>query len=328
MVLTMRSKDVCQDMEVTESIEANCLSWEDAFALFQTKVGSDTINSHPDVPKLAEVVASECCGLPLALITIGRAMAGTKTPEERRKKIEMLKNYPAKFQGMENHMFSRLAFSYDSLPDEAIKSCFLYCSLFPEDYENSHRKIIQLRIGEGFLDEYDNIQEARNQGEEVIKSLQLACLLENGRSPLDEKDEYLKMHDVIRDLALWLACENGKKKNKFVVKDGVGYIGAKEVENWKETQRISLLRNTDIEELREPPYFPNMETFLATYKFIQSFPNRFFTNMPIIRVLDLSNNFLLKELPVEIGDLVTLQYLNLSWTSIEYLPVELKNLKN
>ncbi|RVW24676.1 Disease resistance protein RPS5 [Vitis vinifera] len=326
MVLTTRSKNVCQDMEVTESIEVNCLPWEDAFALFQTKVGADTINSHPDIPKLAEMVAKECGGLPLALITIGRAMAGTKTPEEWEKKIQMLKNYPAKFPGMENRLFSRLAFSYDSLPDEAIKSCFLYCSLFPEDYEISHRNLIQLWIGEGFLDGYDNLQEARNQGEEVIKSLQLACLLENGRSRLDKKDEYSKMHDVIRDMALWLARENGKKKNKFVVKDGVESIRAQEVEKWKETQRISLW-NTNIEELREPPYFPNMETFLAPRKFIRSFPNRFFTNMPIIRVLDLSNNFALRELPVEIGNLVTLQYLNLSDTKIKYLPVELKNLK-
>ncbi|RVW89671.1 disease resistance protein SUMM2-like [Vitis vinifera] len=326
MVLTTRSKDVCQDMEVTESIEVNCLPWEDAFALFQTKVGADTINSHPDIPKLAEMVAKECCGLPLALITIGRAMAGTKTPEEWEKKIQMLKNYPAKFPGMENHLFSRLAFSYDRLPDEAIKSCFLYCSLFPEDYEISHRNLIQLWIGEGFLDEYDNIQEARYQGEEVIKSLQLACLLENGRSRLDKKDEYSKMHDVIRDMALWLARENGKKKNKFVVKDGVESIRAQEVEKWKETQRISLW-DTNIEELGEPPYFPNMETFLASRKFIRSFPNRFFTNMPIIRVLDLSNNFELTELPMEIGNLVTLQYLNLSGLSIKYLPMELKNLK-
>ncbi|KAJ9673015.1 hypothetical protein PVL29_026337 [Vitis rotundifolia] len=326
MVVTTRSKDVCQDMEVTESIEVNCLPWEDAFALFQTKVGADTINSHPDIPKLAEMVAKECGGLPLALITIGRAMAGTKTPEEWEKKIQMLKNYPAKFPGMENRLFSRLAFSYDSLPDEAIKSCFLYCSLFPEDYEIHHQDLIQLWIGEGFLDEYDNIQEARNQGEEVIKSLQLACLLENGRSPLDRKDEYLKMHDVIRDMALWLARENGKKKNKFVVKDGVESIRAQEVEKWKETQRISLW-NTNIEELREPPYFPIMETFLTSCEYIKSFPNRLFTNMPIIRVLDLSNNFELEELPVEIGNLVTLQYLNLSDTEIGYLPVELKNLK-
>eukprot|EP00261_Vitis_vinifera_P016230 XP_010645044.1 PREDICTED: probable disease resistance protein At1g12280 [Vitis vinifera] len=334
MVFTTRSKQVCQKMEATKSIEVNCLPWEDAFALFQTKVGADTISSHPDIPKLAEMVAKECDGLPLALITTGRAMAGAKTPEEWEKKIQMLKNYPAKFPGTEEDLFRVLAISYDSLPDEAIKSCFLYCSLFPEDYEISHRKLIQLWIGEGFLDEYDNIQEARNQGEEVIKSLQLACLLENVISPVNEegeKDEYLKMHDVIRDMALWLAGENGKKKNKFVVKDGVESIRAQEVEKWKKTQRISLW-DSNIEELREPPYFPNMETFLASCKFIRFFPNRFFpnrffTNMPIIRVLDLSNNFELKELPEEIGDLVTLQYLNLSRTSIQYLPMELKNLK-
>ncbi|CBI21682.3 unnamed protein product, partial [Vitis vinifera] len=277
MVFTTRSKQVCQKMEATKSIEVNCLPWEDAFALFQTKVGADTISSHPDIPKLAEMVAKECDGLPLALITTGRAMAGAKTPEEWEKKIQMLKNYPAKFPGTEEDLFRVLAISYDSLPDEAIKSCFLYCSLFPEDYEISHRKLIQLWIGEGFLDEYDNIQEARNQGEEVIKSLQLACLLEN--------------------------------KNKFVVKDGVESIRAQEVEKWKKTQRISLW-DSNIEELREPPYFPNMETFLASCK-----------------VLDLSNNFELKELPEEIGDLVTLQYLNLSRTSIQYLPMELKNLK-
>ena len=41
----------------------------------------------------------------------------------------------------------------------------------------------------------------------------------------------------------------------------------------------------------------------------------------------MSNNFKLTELPAEIGNLVTLQYLNLSGLSIKYLPAELKNLK-
>ena len=87
--------------------------------------------------------------------------------------------------------------------------------------------------------------------------------------------------------------------------------------------------DTNIEELREPPHFPNIETFLASGEYcIKSFPNGFFTNMPIIRVLDLSNNNQLVELPAEVGNLINLQYLNLSNTSIEYLPMELKNLKN
>ncbi|KAJ9673010.1 hypothetical protein PVL29_026332 [Vitis rotundifolia] len=134
------------------------------------------------------------------------------------------------------------------------------------------------------------------------------------------------MHDVIRDMALWLACENRKKKKKFVVKDGVGLIRAQEVEKWKETQRISLW-DTSIKELGEPPYFTNTVTFLALGKCIRSFSNGFFTRMPVMRVLDLSNHYECIKLPTEIGNLVTLQYLNLSGTRTKYLPVELKNLK-
>ncbi|XP_034678059.1 probable disease resistance protein At5g63020 isoform X2 [Vitis riparia] len=324
IVFTTRSADVCRDMEAQKSIKVECLAWEEALTLFWAKVGEDTLNSHPDILKLSEIVVGECKGLPLALIIIGRAMAGARTPEDWEKKIKMLKNYPAKFPGMGDSLFPVLAFSYDSLPDEAVKSCFLYCSLFPEDYEISPQHLIELWLGEGFLDEYDGIQAARNQGEEIIERLKDVCLLENGRS---QKQEYLKMHDVIRDMALWLASENGKKKNKFVVKDQVGLIRAHEVEKWNETQRISLWESR-IEELREPPCFPNIETFSASGKCIKSFPSGFFAYMPIIRVLDLSNNYELIELPVEIGNLVNLQYLNLSRTSIENIPVELKNLKN
>ncbi|KAJ9673013.1 hypothetical protein PVL29_026335 [Vitis rotundifolia] len=290
IVFTTRCADVCGYMEAQKSIKVECLEEAEALSLFQAKVGEDTLNSHPDIPKLSEIVAKECKGLPLALVVIARAMAWAKTPEEWERKMQRLREYPDKVLGMENDLFRVLAFSYDSLPDEATKSCFLYCSLLPEDYEIPSRDLIGLWIGEGFLDECDRIQ-----GQEIIESLKDACLLENGTSPFIE-EEYLKMHDVIHDMALWLACEKGKKKNKFVVEF-----------------RVELIRAH--------------ETFLASHQSIDSFPNGFFTNMPIIRVLDLSNNNRPMELPAEIDNLVTLQYLNLSNTSIEYLPVELKNLK-
>ncbi|KAL6314972.1 hypothetical protein AAG906_029194 [Vitis piasezkii] len=168
-------------------------------------------------------------------------MAGTKKPEEWEKKIQMLKNYPIKFPGMENHLFPRFAFSYDSLQDEAIKSCFfINCD-----------ELIQLWIGEGFLDEYGDIKEARNGGEDIIASLNHACLLEI---------LCVKMHDVIRDMALWLACQNGnKKQNKFVVVDKGELVNTQEVEKWKGTQRLSLV-SASFEEHMEPPSFPNLQT--------------------------------------------------------------------
>ena len=325
IVFTTRSADVCGGMAAQKSIKVECLEEKEALSLFQAKVGEDTLNSHPDIPKLAEMVAKECKGLPLALIVIARAMASAKTPEEWERNLQKLRLYPKDVAGTENDLFSVLAFSYDSLPDEATKSCFLYCSLFPEDYQIPSEHLFQLWIGEGFLDENDDIQEARNQGGKIIQMLKHACLLEVGTAPFSIDGENLKMHDVIRDMALWLACEKGKKKNKFVVKDGVGLISAQEVQKWKDAQRIALWNQTSIEELREPPRFPNTETVIGGMKWFM-FPSGFFANMSIIRVLDFSN-VEIRKLPAEIGNLATLQYLNLSGTRIKYLPIELKNLK-
>ena len=318
-------KSVCGGMAAQKSIKVECLEEKEALSLFQAKVGEDTLNSHPDIPKLAEMVAKECKGLPLALIVIARAMASAKTPEEWEGNLQKLRLYPKDVAGTENDLFSVLAFSYDNLPDEATKSCFLYCSLFPEDYQIPSEHLIQLWIGEGFLDEYDDIQEARNQGGKIIQMLKHACLLEVGTAVHLIDGEYLKMHDVIRDMALWLACEKGKKKNKFVVKDGVGLISAQEVQKWKDAQRIALWNQISIEKLKEPPRFPNTETIIGRMTRFR-FPSGFFTNMSIIRVLDFFNVEIFK-LPAEIGNLATLQYLNLSGTRIEYLPIELKSLK-
>ena len=327
VVFTTRFSTVCRDMGAKKGIKVKCLAWEEAFALFQTYVGEDTINSHPHIPKLAEIVVKECDSLPLALITIGRAMAGAKTPEEWEKKIQMLKNHPAKFPGMENHLFSCLAFSYDSLQDEAVKSCFLYCSLFPEDYEINCNDLVQLWIGEGLLDEYGDIKEAKNRGEEIIASLKHACLLESvGREDRWSPATYVKMHDVIRDMTLWLARQNeSKKQNKFVVIDKGELVKAHEVEKWKEMKRISLFCGS-FDEFMEPPSFPNLQTLLVSNAWSKSFPRGFFTYMPIITVLDLSYLDKLIDLPMEIGKLFTLQYLNLSYTRIKKIPMELRNL--
>ena len=69
-------------------------------------------------------------------------------------------------------------------------------------------------VYEGLLAEFgDDVYEARNQGEEIIASLKFACLLEDS-----ERENRIKMHDVIRDMALWLACDHGSN-TRFLVKD-------------------------------------------------------------------------------------------------------------
>lgn len=59
-------------------------------------------------------MVEECDGLPLALITIGGAMAHKKTLEKWSYAIQLLKKSITKFPGMEK-VYPHLKFSYDSL---------------------------------------------------------------------------------------------------------------------------------------------------------------------------------------------------------------------
>ncbi|WJZ94634.1 hypothetical protein VitviT2T_013474 [Vitis vinifera] len=325
IVLTTRSQDVCHQMKAQKSIEVECLESEDAWTLFRKEVGEEILNSHPDIPMLAKVVAEECRGLPLALVTLGRAMAAEKDPSNWDKAIQNLRKSPAEITGMEDKLFHRLKLSYDRLPDNASKSCFIYHSMFREDLEVYNYQLVDLWIGEGFLGEVHDIHEARDQGRKIIKTLKHACLLEGCGS----RERRVKIHDVIRDMALWLYGEHGVKKNKILVYNKVARLDeVQETSKLKETERISLW-DMNFEKFSETLVCPNIQTlFVQKCCNLKKFPSRFFQFMLLLRVLDLSDNYNLSELPSEIGKLGALRYLNLSFTRIRELPIELKNLKN
>lgn len=59
---------------------------------------------------------------------------------------------------MEHKILPILKFSYDSLVDEHIKSCFLYCDLLPKNYEICKENLIDYWICEGFIGEYQVIK--------------------------------------------------------------------------------------------------------------------------------------------------------------------------
>lgn len=118
----------------------------------------------------------DALGLPLALITIGRAMAHKKTVEAWNYAIQLLKKSITEFPGMEK-VYPRLKFGCDSLPDTRIRSCFLYCVLFPEDYRISKSSLIDCWLGDGLLGGSDG-SAGRYQGYSIIGILIRACLLE------------------------------------------------------------------------------------------------------------------------------------------------------
>ncbi|KAJ9671081.1 hypothetical protein PVL29_027191 [Vitis rotundifolia] len=291
---------------------------DEAINLFKKKVGETTLNSHSDIPQLVEIAAKECQGLSLVIVTIGRAMADEKTLQEWERAIQMLKAYLSKFPGMGDHVFPVLKFSYNNLPNDTIKTCFLYLAIFPEDHEIWDEDLIFLWIGKGFLDGFVSIDETSYQGHHIIEHLKTVCLFENGEF------DRVKMHDVIRDMALWSALEYRGNKNTILV-EKFDTMEVHQVSKWKEAQRIYLLTSS-LEELTIPPSFPSLLTIIVRSRGLETFSSGFFHFMPVMKVLDLSNIGITK-LPTGIGKLVILQYLDLSNIALRELSVELATLK-
>ncbi|KAK1578780.1 hypothetical protein Q3G72_033103 [Acer saccharum] len=93
-----------------------------------------------------------------------------------------------------------------------------------------------------------------------------------------------------------------------------------EVQNWLETVDRTLKEVEDTLQRRDQEIKKRGSDLVR-------FPNNFFRSMCALIVLDLSGNVNLIELPAEIGELVNLQYLNVSFTSIKTLPIEVKKLR-
>ncbi|XP_052885756.1 disease resistance protein RPS5-like [Gossypium arboreum] len=320
LIFTTRSLEVCGEMGARKKIKVECLELEKAWELFQDKVGYETLNSHPDIQNLAKQVAERCGGLPLALITIGRAMACKTTLGEWKYAIEMLKR--CALPKMENEVFPLLKFSYDNLPNATMKCCLLYCCLHPEDYCIPKNRLVEYWFCEGLLNEFDRISDAQMQGDDIINSLLNACLLENG----DELGEdCVKMHDVIRDMALWITHELKATENDFFVKAGAQLFEEPDVKIWESVKRMSVMENK-LEVLNETPKCPNLRTLFLSQNELKVINDGFFQFIPHLIVLDLSKNPELQTLPKGISQLISLECLDLSYTGMEELPIELKSL--
>ncbi|KAH9666570.1 putative disease resistance protein [Citrus sinensis] len=313
IVFTTRFEGTCSKMGAHKNrYKVFCLGDDDAWKLFEGVVGRYVLNKHPDIPKLAEDVARQCHGLPLALKTVGNAMASKVYPEEWKEAIEILSASASKFEGMEKKVLSSLKFSYDSLPKDELRSCLLYCCLFPEDYEIEKTDLMEYWKSEGFVDS--------SSGWGVLGALVRACLLE-------EAGDRVKMHDMIRDMALWIATEIEEEEENFLVRAGVGLTDALKIEEWEGVKRISLMQNK-IQSLPQIPTCPRLQTLLLNRNHIAKITDSFFQSLPSLRVLNLSENYSLTELPVGISSLVSLHHLDLSSTKVRGLPQELKALVN
>ncbi|EOA12901.1 hypothetical protein CARUB_v10025875mg [Capsella rubella] len=321
VVFTTRSKDVCSTMRANEDIEVQCLAESEAWDLFKLKVRCDRFDG--EVIDYAKKIAAKCCGLPIAVEVIGKTLASKTTVDQWRRALETLESYPSEFKGTEEGIFQVLKLSYDNLELKDAK-CFQYCALFPKAYYIKQDELVEYWIGEGFIDEKDGRQRAKDRGYEIIDTLVGAGLL-----LLDgESNKKVYMHDMIREMAL-LIVSKIRDGERFLVKTDAGLSQLPDVTDWTTVTKMSLINN-EIKSIPEDPEFPdqtNLVTLFLQNNKLADIVSKFFLVMSTLVVLDLSWNLQITELQ-GISELVSLRLLNLSGTSIKYLPEGLSVLSN
>ncbi|XP_051228306.1 probable disease resistance protein At1g61300 [Lolium perenne] len=308
VVLTTRSKKVCGEMDVRKELKVTCLQEDDAWQLFKEKVTQDTLSSSPRIEALARELVKELKGLPLALIVVGRAMYPKIQPSDWEYAIKQLQQSCCDeddLLSMEN-VFRQLKFSYDSLRNDTLRRCFLTCALWPEDWEIMKADLAQCWLGLGLVD--GDIQSSYTKAYSLMSDLRDACLLENQGNWYG----FVKVHDVIRDMAIWISCGCGENNNNWFVRAKVGREDKFSIP-WSKAEYISLMLNEmrKLSPFRLDPCPMKLRMLCLQNNYFDGSIAETIKNFTALTYLDLRSN-LLKNIPDELCSLANLEYLDLS----------------
>ncbi|XP_055819695.1 disease resistance protein At4g27190-like [Solanum dulcamara] len=318
IIVTSRFLDVCRQMKTRADTELNVstLEEDESWQLFVKNAGDVANLEH--IQPLAKDIARECGGLPLAITVIGTSMRGKTRVELWEDALKSLRMSEPHNKDVEKKVYMVIKSSFDSLESQNIelsseqrnkhvnkqradiKSCFLYCSLYPVDIPTDD--LINCWWAEGILGEHDSYEEAHNRGITTIRSLIDACLLET------HEMDFVKMHDVVRDVAKWIANTFGDD-HISVFQAGIGLAEISHIKVSASVKRISFASNR-IECL--PDCFTKCpETtslLLQDNEPLVKTPHEFFLAVPSLRVLNLSGTAI-RELPSSINSLCQLRAL-------------------
>ncbi|KAG8372108.1 hypothetical protein BUALT_Bualt12G0032200 [Buddleja alternifolia] len=204
VLLTSRDRDVFNAMNVPKVCALQILPQNESWFLFKDKVGTCMDEVH--LASIAKEVARECKGLPIALVTVGRALKGKKSKFIWEDALQQLKGSKAvDIPHVLAEVYNPLKLSYDFLDNRHARSVFLFCSLFPEDVDISLEHLTWYFLGLGMFEGIRNLEETRNKVYTLVELLKSRFLL------LDGYDEHtVKMHDVVRDVAIFVASQEGR----------------------------------------------------------------------------------------------------------------------
>ncbi|XP_050110240.1 probable disease resistance protein At4g27220 isoform X2 [Malus sylvestris] len=236
ILLTSRNLEVCDAMESQQIIAVPTLTTEESRELFREIVGESF--DDPDFHSIAEEVVNECGGLPIAIVTVGKALEKKKKHEWVNALNQLRKSIPENIPGLDGKVYSSIKWSYDRLESDEAKSCLLLCCLFPEDYSIAIEDLVRYGWGRRYFSNSDTLEEARNRVHSLVDQLKRRFLLLDGgwSGPT-------KMHDIVRDVAISIASRD---PHGFLIRSHAENNGWPNLATYDPYTTISLVGNPKI----------------------------------------------------------------------------------
>uniref|UniRef100_A0ACD6ACK1 Uncharacterized protein n=2 Tax=Avena sativa TaxID=4498 RepID=A0ACD6ACK1_AVESA len=153
-----------------------------------------------------------CGGVPLALVCMFSAVAKLREQQEQHwvhlntRGLQDMVEKQVKRSGIQNTpgfepLVESLQLGYDDLPHHMLKTCLLYCSIYPENYHFRGDDLVMRWVAEGFVCKEDAAE--GYLGELVKRGLMLQV-----KDPFGRRTYMLLMNLMMRNFLRWKSCED------------------------------------------------------------------------------------------------------------------------
>ncbi|CAL5212637.1 unnamed protein product [Lathyrus oleraceus] len=314
ILITSRLKEVASHTGRDPPFFLQFLSEEQSWELFSKKVFRG--EEYPcDLESLGKQLVKSCGGLPLSIVVLAGLLANKeKSHREWSKVLGHVNWYLTRDETQVKDVVLKL--SFDNLPSR-LKPCFLYLGMFPEDCEIHVKKLLQLWMAEGFIQETGS-RDACDVAEDYLYELIDRSLIQVARVKYNRGVRTCRIHDLLRDLCIL----ESKEDNIFQVCTDNNMLIPKKPRRLSVHSSMShyVSSNTDDHSCVRSMFCSDPTCLISPdeWKWLTK-------SFKLVRVLDLEGTYCFK-IPSNLGNFIHLRYLRIE--DIISVPDSICNLQN
>uniref|UniRef100_A0A0E0IF77 Uncharacterized protein n=1 Tax=Oryza nivara TaxID=4536 RepID=A0A0E0IF77_ORYNI len=279
------------------------------------------LKEKPEMMEEAKIIIKKCGRLPLAIAAVGGFLS--TRPQNITEWRKFSDHISAELDNNPSlEMINKILISsYEGLSYH-LKSCFLYLSIFPEDHNIRHGRLLRRWIAEGYSRATRN-KNAEKEAEEQFMILLNKSMIQQSRTITSNsgKTGFCQLHDLMREISV----SKSEEENLVLVLDDHSTSRSKDKvrhlvvsQTWSRKKKNDMQNIVDVSHIRSLTVFGEWKSFFISKK------------MRMLRVLDLEDARGLQDHDlVPVGKLRHLKYLSLRGSEyIENLPHSFGNLSS